>query len=74
MRKKGKIHAAKLLNSDRLMRVDAFLQDGVERSTRAIIRACHVCAVNSIVAELRVANRVIACRRSGDRWLYRMGA
>lgn len=54
--------AAKLETSDRLQRVDALLADGREYSTRDIIIACDVCAVNSIAAELRANGRDIRTR------------
>lgn len=46
------MHAA-ALDSPRLQRVLAVLRDGREHSTREIVLAADVCAVNSIVAELR---------------------
>jgi hypothetical protein len=64
-------HAARISSSDRLQRVDALLADGREYSTLEIIQACEVCAVNSIIDELRANGRVIACRREKNRWLYR---
>jgi len=64
-------HAARVSSSDRLKRVDELLADGREYSTLEIIQACEVCAVNSIIDELRDNGRVIQCRREGNRWLYR---
>ena len=60
------IHAASLARSARLQRVHAVLADGHEHSTRAIVRAAHVCAVNSCVAELRAHGAEIACRHDRD--------
>ncbi len=72
------MHAAKLENSPRLMRVHALLADGHERSTLEIMKAADVCAVNSCIAELRANGAEIACRTivrktTGERfWVYRM--
>ena len=74
------MHAASLTRSPRLQRVHAFLSDGKERSTRAIVIGAHVCAVNSCIAELRAEpnNCVIECRTAVDgetgarTWLYKM--
>lgn len=53
------------------------LCDGREYSTYELSRLADVCAVNSIVSELRANGMVIECRQSvaphGERiWLYRM--
>ena len=63
--------AASLKSSERLQRVAQFLDDGRERSTMEIINECQVCAVNSIIAELRDNSLIIHCRREGDTWYYR---
>lgn len=71
-------HSAKLETSSRLQRVHALLADGREYSTLDIVRRCNVCAVNSIIAELRDNGCEIRCRRApgGTRteqvYLYRM--
>lgn len=65
------MHAAKLENSDRLARVDALLKDGREHSTLDIVNAANVCAVNSIIAELRANGQDIRCERRGNTWYYR---
>jgi len=65
------MRAASLKNSERLQRVDQYLADGRERSTMEIIRECGVCAVNSIIAELRANGRDIRCRREGGTWYYK---
>ena len=70
-KKPGKIHAAGI-NSCRLQRVLSVISDRQEHSTREIIRRAHVCAVNSIIAEMRARGYDIACRRIADVWLYRM--
>jgi hypothetical protein len=47
------IHARSLKTSEPLQRVDALLADCMPHSTRDIARTADVCAVNSIIAELR---------------------
>jgi hypothetical protein len=49
----GTMHTAKVETSQRLQRVLAVLDRGGWWSTRGIMYAAHVCAVNSCVAELR---------------------
>ena len=70
------MHAASLERSARLRRVRDLLADGREHSTLDIVREAQVCAVNSIVAELRANGLDITCRqerrREGTVWLYRM--
>jgi len=46
------LHAASM-RSKRLQRVRDLLSDGGAYSTRQIVRSCDVCAVNSIISELR---------------------
>lgn len=67
------MNAARLHKSQRLQRVDSLLSDGREYSTMQIIEAACVCAVNSVIAELRAHpnNRQITCRRVKDIWLYK---
>ncbi|MCK5605053.1 hypothetical protein KAR91_24400 [Candidatus Pacearchaeota archaeon] len=72
---RGKIKAALLENSPRLQRVARFLSDGKPYSTREIIKECDVCAVNSIVDELRDPKNGfdIVCKQVGKEcWKYRM--
>ncbi|MXW01588.1 MAG: hypothetical protein F4X59_17510 [Holophagales bacterium] len=70
------MRAAVLERSPRLQRVHDLLSDGAERSTMDIILNAKVCAVNSIVAELRENGAEIGCRKdsSGGEpvWFYRM--
>ncbi len=71
------MHAARLDRSPRLQRVHALLSDGLWHSTLTIIEDARVCAVNSIVAELRENGCYIECRRDqgengGPTWFYRM--
>ena len=47
------MHSASLARSKRLQRVHALLSDGEWHSTRDIVDGAKVCAVNSIIAELR---------------------
>jgi hypothetical protein len=56
------MHNANLKNSKRLQRVLAVLQDGRSHTTRQIIRQAHVCAVNSIISELRANGIMITCK------------
>ncbi len=65
------MNAARLTNSIRLQRVARLLRSGKTFSTLQIVRLARVCAVNSIVAELRVNGMAIDCHRKGDRWYYR---
>jgi hypothetical protein len=67
------MHAAKIDNSARLKRVLDLLKDGREHSTRDIVRQSDVCAVNSIVGELRENGFKILCRCLGrGRYVYRL--
>jgi hypothetical protein len=66
------MNAATLSRSERLKRVRKFLSDGKAHSTLEIIRKANVCAVSSIVAELRCNGSRIDCQRKGDRWYYRL--
>lgn len=66
------MNAARLGQSDRLQRVKKFLSDRKPHSTLEIVKKANVCAVNSIVAELRANGIPIDCRRKGDRWYYQM--
>jgi hypothetical protein len=66
------MRAANIKTSERLQRVAQYLGDGRERSTMEIIQECQVCAVNSIIAEMRDNGLTIHCRREGDTWYYRL--
>lgn len=63
--------SARLDSSERLQRVDQLLADGLEYSTLDIVYGAQVCAVNSIIAELRDNGRDIRCRREGNLWFYK---
>lgn len=69
----GHIRAANLKSSDRLGRVCRLLQDGNWHGTWEIIHACEVCAVNTIIAELRENGLRIEtqCKGAG-RYEYRL--
>lgn len=62
--------AASLETSARLQRVDHLLAGGREYSTLEIIAYCGVCAVNSIISELRANGRKIRCRKEGYAYYY----
>lgn len=68
------MHSARLNNSERLQRVHALLRDGSEHTTLDIIKRASVCAVNSVVSELRDNGFSITCERRGDIWYYKMVA
>ena len=64
----ARIHA-----SPRLQRVLNLLRDGVPRTTREIVQAADVCAVNSIISELRANGIEIICKPvSRGRFEYRL--
>jgi hypothetical protein len=64
------MNAASIEKSARLGRVLDLLSQGGEYTTLNIIRQAEVCAVNSIVAELRCNGFDITCQRRGDKWFY----
>ena len=74
------MNSANVDTSSRLQRVLHVLLDGRPHSTMELIRRCNVCAVNSIVSELRRNGHHISCRRDshteqgrrGPRWLYQL--
>jgi hypothetical protein len=63
---------ANIESSDRLQRVAQVLAQGGEFSTLDIIKKANVCAVNSIVSELRQNGYEIHCERRGERWFYKL--
>ena len=69
------MHAAVVDRSPRLQRVLDVLRDG-EASTLDLAIRARVCAVNSIVAELRTNGYDITCTvthdADGRRWTYRL--
>jgi hypothetical protein len=66
------MNAASIEKSERLGRVLDLLSQGGDFSTLDIIKQANVCAVNSIVAELRQNGFDINCQRRGDKWFYRL--
>ncbi len=66
------MNAANLTKSDRLQRVFKLLSKGGEYTTLEIIQQAGVCAVNSIISELRQNGYQIDCQRRHDKWFYRM--
>ena len=67
------IHYARIEESKRLQRVHYLLSDGKWHGTRDIMRAADVCAVNTVVAELRANGKAISTRCVGrGRYEYRM--
>ena len=66
------MNAASLENSDRLARVHELLLKGGEYTTLDIIMNARVCAVNSIISELRQNGVKIKCERRGPYWFYRI--
>lgn len=68
------MNAASIESSDRLNRVLDLLSHGGEFTTLDIIKSANVCAVNSIIAELRQNGFDIDCQRRGDKWFYKLEA
>ncbi len=66
------MNAAHLSKSDRLQRVFNLLSKGGEHTTLEIIQKAGVCAVNSIISELRANGFDISCERRANKWFYRM--
>lgn len=66
------MNAATLDTSDRLQRVYKLLSKGGEYTTLDIIQKAGVCAVNSIISELRANGYDIKCQRRANKWFYRM--
>jgi len=67
------MHSAKLENSKRLQRVYNLLKSGHAYTTLQIQRAARVCAVNSIVSEIRDNGYDITCRCIGrGLFIYQM--
>jgi hypothetical protein len=66
------MNAASIDKSDRLARVYRLLSMGGEYTTLDIVTGAQVCAVNSIVSELRSNGYDIKCQRRGGKWFYRL--
>lgn len=67
-------HFARVTHSARLRRVLTVLEDGREHTTLQLVRRARVCAINSIIDELRANGYRITCQRRGDRWYYHLEA
>ena len=68
------IHYARIEESDRLRRVLQMLGDGRWHGTREIMVDADVCAVNTVMAELRANGFFIETRCVGrGRYEYRLG-
>lgn len=72
------MHAARLYESPRLQRVANLLLSGDWFSTMHIAKKANVCAVNSIISELRANQWVVDCilisTQSGKVWKYKASA
>jgi len=69
------MNSAKLERSVRLNRVLSVLKKASRPlSTMDIVDRANVCAVNSIISELRDNGIRIKCQRSGNVWLYQLEA
>ena len=66
------MNAASIESSERLNRVLNLLSLGGEFTTLDIIKNANVCAVNSIISELRQNGFDINCQRRGEKWFYRL--
>jgi len=66
------MNAASIESSERLNRVLELLSQGGEFNTLDIIKEANVCAVNSIISELRQNGFDIACQRRADKWFYKL--
>lgn len=67
------INYGKIETSPRLQRVHLLLSDGHWHSTREIMRAADVCAVNTVIAELRANGYDIMTRCVGQgRYEYQL--
>ncbi len=65
-----RMHAARIEESARLQKVLAYLRKG-PATTFEIMMGCGVCAVNSIVAELRANGKQVLCYPiKGKRGVY----
>lgn len=67
------MNSATLSNSPRLQRVLTYLSDGKRHSTLEIVHGARVCAVNSIVSELRRNGIAVACHREKGVYFYKLG-
>lgn len=69
---RGTMHAARIEDSPRLQKVLEYLRRHGGATTLQIIQGCGVCAVNSIIAELRANGYTVNCQAvKGLRGVYR---
>jgi biotin operon repressor len=66
------MNAARYANSDRLQRAVRYLSDGKWHSTMDIIKAANICAVNSVMSELRENGFSIQSECNARVWYYRL--
>lgn len=65
------MHAARIEESPRLNRVLEYLRFHGPSTTMEIMLGCQVCAVNSIIAELRANGYIVTCQAvKGKRGVY----
>lgn len=73
MARVNRIHYAKIEDSPRLQRVRALLDDGRWHGTREIMLTADVCAVNTVITELRCNGLTVETRCVGQgRYEYRL--
>lgn len=65
-------HYRNIETNEDLQRAHKLLSDGKWHSTRAVIRGAHVCAVNTVVDELRKNGFDIQHRQVSTRHEYRL--
>jgi len=63
---------ANIEKSLRFQKVIKVLKDKNWHSTMDIIKRAEVCAVNSIITELRLNGFDIKCKRDANKWLYQL--
>lgn len=66
------MHSANIETSSRLQSVLNVLRDGLPHSTRELIHASGMCAINSIISELRDNGIGVKCEREGRIYRYRL--
>ena len=64
------MNAAKIESSRRLQRTLSALRTHGELSTRDLIVSANICAVNSVISELRANGFKIESKRRGGHWYY----
>lgn len=64
------MHSANVETSSRLQAVHNVLKDGKSHSTLDLIRESGMCAINSIISELRRNGIGVKCERDGRIYRY----